>query len=152
MVISLPQYAEGVFASNPPLPPLTGPLPQLPVADMNKHIQSIKTGKADPAESTPAAAWRLCSYEVVEALSHYLINRNVEDGLDEGLLNAELCLIPKPGKPLDRLSNLRQLGILRPDAKSLAGAAREALSPCIANSRKHLPQFAYLPGMPWTGS
>ena len=42
---ALKQYAEGIFASqHPPLLPKTGPLPQRPVADLNKHIQSIKTG------------------------------------------------------------------------------------------------------------
>ena len=96
---ALKQYAEGVFASHPPLLPLTGPLPRLPVADLNKHIPSIETGKWI---STCGSIWRLCSYEVAEALSHYLTSRHVEDGQDEGLLNADLCLIPKPGKPPDR--------------------------------------------------
>ena len=66
--------------------------------------------------------------------------------MHEDLLNADLCLIPKPGKPPDKLSNLRPLGILRPDGKGLAGATRTALAPCIAGSLAHLPQFAYLPG------
>ena len=64
----------------------------------------------------------------------------------EGLLNADLCLIPKPGKPPDKPGNLRPLGILRPDGKGLAGATRTALGQCITSSLQHLPQFAYLPG------
>ena len=36
--------------------------------------------------------------------------------------------IPKPGKPADKPSQLRPLGILRPDAKGLAGTAKESRS------------------------
>ena len=66
-------------------------------------------------------------------------------GLDEGLLNADLCLIPKPGKASDKPSQLRPLGILRPDAKGLAGTAKELLQPLISPYMATLPQFAYLP-------
>ena len=66
--------------------------------------------------------------------------------LASGLLDADLCLIPKPGKPADKPSNLRPLGILRPDAKGVAGAARELLSPDLSECMKDLPQFAYLQG------
>ena len=100
----------------------------------------------DPAAwdegSAPAAVWRLCSDEVAQAMSSYLANRQV----DEDLLNADLCLIPKPGKPPDKPSNLRPLGILGLDGKGLAGATRTALAPCISGSLMQLPQFAYLPG------
>ena len=33
-----------------------------------------------------------------------------------------------------------------PDGKGLAGATRSALAPCISESLRRLPQFAYLPG------
>ena len=63
-----------------------------------------------------------------------------------GLLDADLCLIPKPGKPADKPSNLRPLGILRPDAKGVAGATRELLSADLREHMKVLPQLAYLQG------
>ena len=66
--------------------------------------------------------------------------------LPPGLLDADLCLIPKPGKPADVPKNLRPLGILRPDAKGLAGAARKMLSSNIQAYVQDVPQFAYLPG------
>ena len=66
--------------------------------------------------------------------------------MEDGLLSADLCLIPKPGKPADKPSQLRPLGILRPDAKGLAGTAREMLSPHVLPFMLPLPQFAYLPG------
>ena len=74
----------------------------------------------------------------------HLEGRQAESGLDDGLTNADLCLIPKPGKPADKPSNL--ICILRPDAKGLAGAARESLQPCVMTSLRDIPQFAYLPG------
>ena len=66
--------------------------------------------------------------------------------LPPGLLDADLCLIPKPGKPADKPKNLRALGIFRPDAKGLAGAAGERLSSNIQAYVQDVPQFAYLPG------
>ena len=45
------------------------------------------------------------------------------------LLNADLCLTPRPGKPADKPSQLRPLCILRPDAKELASTAKELLEP-----------------------
>ena len=74
----------------------------------------------------------------------HLEGRQAESGLDDGLTNADLCLIPKPGKPPHKPSNL--ICILRPDAKGLAGAARESLQPCVMTSLRDIPQFAYLPG------
>ena len=125
---------------------MIGRLPTLEAAVLAKHTHSIKPSKAVPMGSAPAAAWRLCSQEVADALAACLTRGTVEQGLHEDLLNADLCLIPKPGKQPDRPANLRPLDILGPDAKGLAGATGEALAPCISHSLSHLPQFAYLPG------
>ena len=43
-------------------------------------------------------------------------------------------------------SQLRPPGILRPDAKGLAGTAKELLEPLTLPYMRPLPQFAYLPG------
>ena len=119
---TLQQYAESICAAHDPLPPMIGRLPTLEAAVLAKHIHSIKPSKAVPMGSAPAAAWRLCSQEVADALAACLTRGTVEQGLHEDLLNADLCLIPKPGKQPDRPANLRPLDILRPDAKGLAGA------------------------------
>ena len=89
----------------------------------------IKPGKAVPKGAAPAAAWKICAQPVAEALSHYCSSLPPDETLEDGLLSADLCLIPKPGKPADKPTQLRPLGILRPDAKGLAGAAREMLAP-----------------------
>ena len=121
-------------------------LPQLATTTLAKHIASIKPGKAVPKGAAPAAAWKICAQPVADALSHYCNSLQPADTLEDGLLSADLCLIPKPGKPADKPTQLRPLGILRPDAKGLAGAARELLAPYVVPFMKPLPQFAYLPG------
>ena len=91
-------------------------------------------------------SWKICAQPIAEVLAHYCRSLPSEGHLDDGLLSADLCLIPKPGKPADKPTQLRPLGILRPDAKGLAGAAREMLAPQVIPFMKPLPQFAYLPG------
>ena len=141
----LKTYASRVFGAHAPLLPMSGPLPALPLSDLDEHIHSIKPGKAVPEGSAPAAAWRLCSSEIAQVLQPHIQQRTAEEGLEADLINADLCLIPKPGKPPDKPENLRPLGILRPDAKGLAGAVRSALQPHVMASLRYLPQFAYLP-------
>ena len=119
----LGEFAVSTFGAHAPLPERTGSLPRLDPQLLAKHIRSIKPHKAVPKGSAPAAAWKLCADEVSPSLSAFL-TRVGEERLPSGLLDADLCLIPKPGKPADKPSNLRPLGILRPDARgSGAGAA-----------------------------
>ena len=116
---ALRQHASKVFSAHAPLLPLQGPLPSLDLTNLDQHIHSIKPGKAVPEGAAPAASWRLCSKSVASAMIRHLEGKQAETSLDEGLINADLCLIPKPGKPADKPSNLRPLGVLRPDAKGL---------------------------------
>ena len=142
----LGQYATQVFAAHPKLPEQTGRMPQLEPAKLARHIASIKPGKAVPKGSAPAAVWKLCAQPVSQALARYCDSLKTQQHLDDGLTRADLCLIPKPGKPADKPSQLRPLGILRPDAKGLAGTAKELLEPLTLPYMRPLPQFAYLPG------
>ena len=142
----LRKYATDVFGKYPRLQDNFVELPLLATTTLAKHIASIKPGKAVPKGAAPAAAWKICAQPVAEALSHYCSSLPPDETLEDGLLSADLCLIPKPGKPADKPTQLRPLGILRPDAKGLAGAAREMLAPYVIPFMKPLPQFAYLPG------
>ena len=65
--------------------------------------------------------------------------------LRSSLKDADLCFIPKPNKPATKPSNLRPLGIIRPDGKGLAGACRDLLAPITETYLRDLPQFAYQP-------
>ena len=120
-------------------------MPQLEPAKLARHIASIKPGKAVPKGSAPAAAWKLCARPVSQALARYCDSLDTRQHLDDGLTRADLCLIPKPGKSADKPSQLRPPGILRPDAKGLAGTAKELLEPLTLPYMRPLPQFAYLP-------
>ena len=142
----LRKYATEVFGKYPRLQDNFVELPTLAATTLAKHIASIKPGKAVPKGAAPAASWKICAQPIAEALVHYCSSLQPEENLDDGLLSADLCLIPKPGKPADKPTQLRPLGILRPDAKGLAGAAREMLAPHVIPFMKPLPQFAYLPG------
>ena len=142
----LRKYATDVFGKYPRLQDNFVELPMLAATTLAKRIASIKPGKAVPKGAAPAAAWKICAQPVAEALVHYCSSLPSDETLDDGLLSADLCLIPKPGKPADKPTQLRPLGILRPDAKGLAGATREMLAPHVIPFMKPLPQFAYLPG------
>ena len=98
----LGQYATKVFAAHPRLPDQAGLMPQLDPARLARHIASIKPGKAVPKGSAPAAAWKLCVQPISQALSHYCASLNTQQPPGDGLTRADLCLIPKPGKPADK--------------------------------------------------
>ena len=143
----LSQYATQVFAAHPKLPEHTGSMPQLEPAKLARQKASIKPGKAVPKGSALAAAWKLCARPVSQALARCCDSLDTRQHLDDGLTRAaDLCLTPKPGKSADKPSQLRPLGILCPDAKGLAGAAKELLEPLTLPYMRPLPQFAYLPG------
>ena len=146
----LRNHVETVFAKHPPLEHAVSSLPVISPRLLSKHIGSIRPHKAVPQGSAPAAAWRLCSDLVGEALTASLQELGHRPGpaaemLRSSLKDADLCFIPKPNKPATKPSNLRPLGIIRPDGKGLAGACRDLLAPITETYLRDLPQFAYQP-------
>ena len=124
----LGQYATQVFAAHPKLPEQAGRMPQLEPAKLARHTASIKPGKAVPKGSAPAGAWKLCAQPVSQALARYCDSLETQQHLDDGLTRADLCLIPKPGKPADKPSQLRPLGILRPTLRDSREQQRNSWS------------------------
>ena len=146
----LRNHVETVFAKHPPLEHAVSSLPVISQRLLSKHIGSIRPHKAVPQGSAPAAAWRLCSDLVGEALTASLQELGHRPGpaaemLRSSLKDADLCFIPKPNKPATKPSNLRPLGIIRPDGKGLAGACRDLLAPITETYLRDLPQFTYQP-------
>ena len=145
----LRNHVETVFAKQPPLEHAVSSLPVISQRLLSKHIGSIRPHKAVPRASAPAAAWRLCSDLVGEALTASLQELGHRPGpaaeMLRSSLKADLCFIPKPNKPATKPSNLRPLGIIRPDGKGLAGACRDLLAPITETYLRDLPQFAYQP-------
>ena len=115
----LRKYAADVFGKYPRLQDNVVALPQLAPAMLVKHIASIKPGKAVPKGAAPAAAWKICAQPIAEALSAYCSSLSPEQTMEDGLLSADLCLIPKPGKPADKPTQLRPL-------KAFSGLMRRA--------------------------
>ena len=109
---------------------------------------------AVPQNSASAAAWKLCSDSASEHLAKYCneqARKAEHSSLDAAVIlsaqlkDTDLCFIPKPNKPPTKPSNLRPLGIIRPDGKGLAGACRDLLAPYTSSYLKSVPQFAYQP-------
>ena len=88
-------YASDTFSTHAALQERTHFFPLLDPQLLAKHIKTIKQRKAVPKDSAPAAARKLCADEVSPSLSHFLTTVNTQN-LPPGLLDADLCLIPKP--------------------------------------------------------
>ena len=80
--------------------------------------------------------------------------KQAETGLDEGLINADLCLIPKPGKSADKPSNLRPLGrLIIPRSSLILGKlilrAGVGFTPgrfaCVRDTLPNLPRTTPVP-------
>ena len=114
-------FASNTFGVHEALSERAHPIPAIEPQLRAKHIKSIKPHKAVLKDSAPAAAWTLCAEEISESLSSYLATVDTQ---------------PVPA------GLLRPLGILRPDAKGVAGAAREMLTPDLQAYVREIPQFA----------
>ena len=59
---------------------------------------------------------------------------------------AEICLLPKPSKPLKGPDTLRPISLLHPVSKCLATALNGRLQSCLHTAVSRQPQFAYVAG------
>ena len=59
---------------------------------------------------------------------------------------AEICLLPKPSKPLKGPDMLRPISLLHPVSKCLATALNGRLQSCLHTAVSRQPQFAYVAG------
>ena len=147
-------HAKAVFQRHDRLDVLVNTLPHLQAPALAKHIGSIRPHKAVPEGSASAAAWKLCSASTGDVLQQYCQAQSLKAEhcsvdssvtLSAPLKDTDLCFIPKPNKPPNKPTNLRPLGIMRPDGKGLAGACRDLLAPYTSSYLKPVPQFAYQP-------
>ena len=153
------EHAKAMFQRHDRLQFQISSLPTFSAPLLSKHIGSIRPHKAVSQNSASAAAWKLCSESVSEQLLRYCneqARKKEHSPLDSAVIlsaqlkDTDLCFIPKPNKPPTKPSNLRRLGIMRPDGKGLAGACRDLLAPFTSSYLKPVPQFAYQPqrGLP----
>ena len=112
----LGQYATQVFAAHPKLPEQTGRMPQLEPAKLARHIASQTRESCSSLEALRAA-----SVTGPRPILRFLGNSAASGRWSD---QSGLVSYPEAGKA-DKPSQLRPLGILRPDAKGLAGTAKD---------------------------
>ena len=124
-----------------------------------KQIRSIQPHKAVPEGSAPSSVCKLCASLVASNMAAFLQRPQIAlplqgevassdqpGSMPTSATSADLCFIPKPGKPPSHPTSLRPLGIIRPDGKGVAGEIRVRLQSTLQQYHANMPQFAYIPG------
>ena len=114
---------------------------------MEVGLRRARIGTAVPPGSVPSAAWRVCADLAADAV---LVAARPLQGsrneLPDAWTSPSLIWLPKSGKAPTAPSLLRLIGLLRPDAKAVAGAIKSRLLPFALARLQDVPQYAYLPG------
>ncbi|CAE7553320.1 unnamed protein product [Symbiodinium sp. CCMP2592] len=125
------------------LPP---PIPlQITHCELKNAIARLPANKALPKAEAPALLWREAA-EVLAGKCLPLLNSwlcDMRSDPPENLNVAEICLIPKPSKPLIGPESLRPISLLPPLAKALAAILNHRIQPQLQLALGSLPQFAY---------
>ena len=124
-----------------------------------KQIGSIQPHKQFLRGSAPSSVYKLCASSVASNMTVFLQRPQIARPLQgeaassdqpgsmpTSATSADVCFIPKPGKPPSHPSSLRPLGIIRPDGKGVAGEIRVRLQSTLQQYHANMPQFAYIPG------
>ena len=109
-------------------------------ADWQNQLKRTPLGKAVPADSTPATAWKICSQAIAPALARTSeLLQDVQTAVPQAWIDPQLCFLPKPP------TAMRLIGMLRPVGKAFARHIKSVLlcqaGPCLA----HTPQYECLP-------
>ena len=145
---ALVQHCTQLFAPDAETPRRPGTRLTLPLTEAEWSVQLQRTpiGKAVPADSAPATAWKACSGAISQALA--TVSHNLEPistELPPAWRDPQLCFLPKPHKAPSVAAALRPIGLLRPDGKALAGHIKDLVLTQASPSLAHTPQYAYLP-------
>ena len=123
----LQDFGHTVFARDSDLPAASFPLPPLNSSSLAKQIGSIQPHKAVPEGSAPSSVYKLCATLVASNMTAFLQRPQIAlplqgevassdqpGSMPTSATSADLCFIPKPGKPPSHPTSLRPLGIIRP--------------------------------------
>ena len=114
--------------------------------EVQHELCITQVGKAVPPGVAPAAAWRISADLVApllqKAFEQHAIANTV---LPEKWADAWIVWLPKPGKAPSNPAALRPIGLMSPEAKTLAAIIRNRLFQHIRPQLAWVPQFAYLP-------
>ena len=145
---ALVQHCQQLFAPEVDKPVRQGVALTMPVtaADWTSHLRRTPIGKAVPADSAPATAWKACSTVLAATLADISAQlQQISSDLPTGWRDPQLCFLPKPHKPPSTAAALRPIGLLRPDGKALAGYVKDLVLDQARPSLALTPQYAYLP-------
>ncbi|CAE7718860.1 unnamed protein product [Symbiodinium sp. CCMP2592] len=110
------------------------------------QLKCTPIGKAVPADSAPATAWKACATVIAPALAAVSATmQKVDSMLPASWKDPQLCFLPKPHKQPSTATALRSIGLLRPDGKAYAGFVKNLLLEQAGPSLAQTPQYAYLP-------
>ncbi|CAE7279311.1 unnamed protein product [Symbiodinium natans] len=144
---ALVQHCKQLFAPPAASPTRPGQMLSMPLTacEWTTQLQCTPIGKAVPADSAPATAWKACATIVAPAMACIAKGlQPVTSALPDAWKNPQLCFLPKPHKPPSTAAALRPIGLLRPDGKAFAGHIKNQLLMQACSSLTHTPQYAYL--------
>ena len=129
--------------------PALGPPPATPLhitlSELKLALAKLPAHKALPSRDAPAILWRAAAADLatkcLPALNTWLCD--MRGPPPENLNVAEICLIPKPSKPLIGPEALRPISLLPPLAKALASILNTRIQTQLLRTLGRLPQYAY---------
>ena len=108
-------------------------------------LRSTRIGKAVPATSASASAFRACEGQILQPLEVLMSEcYQGKSPVPPHWLLCHLALLPKPKKSTRRPENLRPVGIQDPAAKIYSRALKSALYEEVKDTILTFPQFSYL--------
>ena len=127
----------------------TGGKPRQATKEVQEALGKLPASKALPSSLMPAVLWKEAAEAVAPSVAHALQVCPQASSFQLGpeWHAAQMCLMPKPGKPLKSVNDLRPIALLSPFAKkTLAKMAANRLRPHVQRVVEALPLFAYTSG------
>ncbi|CAE7380059.1 unnamed protein product, partial [Symbiodinium microadriaticum] len=123
-----------------------GPPFQISWAQLHSALASLPRNKALPPGVAPSRLWGIAADPLTDkylpALNGWLADMSVPP--PEEWHVADLCLIPKPSKPLTGPEALRPISLIHPISKALSIILNNRIKPQLWHLVADLPQMAYL--------
>ncbi|CAE7658315.1 unnamed protein product [Symbiodinium sp. CCMP2592] len=140
-------YFRKLYGGPAPSPNFLSEALHISPVEVSQAIRHLAPGKAMPSYSAPAAVWKALHSRIVPLIT-YQFAHVLQPGplvLPRQWCISELVLLPKPGKALTSVDQLRPICLLAPMAKVLAVTLADRLRPFASRYLRNISQFAYLP-------
>ena len=116
--------------------------------EITAAIAKMSPAKVMPSCSAPTALWKWTSKSAAHILRQQFeyVFQPGEVHMPSAWNVSELVLLPKPGKPLRKPSDLRPISLLPPEMKILSSVIAACIRPQVQTYLASIPQFAYVSG------